>query len=267
MKKRITIFSLLLFVLAVQAQNKTRLHLSFDAGSNNMGHLLRENWQVRQDAGSYFMGNSYVTGSIITDTYHNYFSVKPQLQIGNRLNLLSGLRLSILGSTISPGSGNDYHFFLKKESANAGQTSFYRVRGIDEQNYYLSIPLELKVKIWEQDWMRGFGFYLHAGTHLGFLIHSSQNIDFLTPEMQSHTAEFFDILPKGKLLSQVYGGLSFRYTTLHNYILSVDFPLFSSMLNKDNSSLMLFDSGGSGAQFSVAVPLCRSKSVHNNPNL
>lgn len=259
MRKNLIIAGLLFFSFALQAQNGVKLHLAIEAGGNILAHELLENWPVRQDAGSYFMGNSYVSGSIVTDAYLDYFGVKPQLQFNDRLTLSTGARFSMLGSNIEPRSGSDYHFFLRRNTQDQNQTEYFRVNGIEEQNLYIGVPLEIKFKLFEENWMRGLGIYLMAGADIGFLVNSKQSISFLNSEMKRHEAEFFKTSEISKAFSNAYGGLSFQYTSPGGYIFNISTPVIHQILSKNNSKLVELSGMGTGAQFSIAIPLIGNK--------
>lgn len=259
--KQISMLFFVFFLMQISAfgQSKYEYYLNVDVGVGNMNGEMNNQWSVRQDQSSTYGGYSSVSSSIFSDAYQQYISIKPEIVFSKRISLLSGVRLTQIRSEIIPYDRGSY-FFLRSKETNPLSIDYFRVTSISEKSNYLSIPIELKINIFQPDFWGGLAFYGRLGGSVGFLLHSSNKIDFLNLPMEKYEREIIDAMnvKPNSALSMIYGGFGISYQVKNRPTFSLDLPLFAVLFSENNSTLTS-NASSSIIQFTVGIPINKPK--------
>lgn len=235
---------LLLFIAVASAafsQNKPVFRIGAEIGGGFIDGDIKEKWDFRQDVSFYDYGGynrDYYSDMSYLGSDYFYFGIKPQVSFyKDRLNIYSGIRFTMFGSSI--GNDND-NSFLYLRIPNPDAVEFYKVAFVKEKTGYLSVPLEvsyhfLRGKIFSQN--TTLSLFLKLGGEIGINVFSNQRIDFLSPKMQVYEKDFFNTKPNS-LYGTFYMAIGTQLTTRNGMQYSYELLLPGEIISENNFSLM-----------------------------
>ena len=190
MKKSILLFSLI-FPLAAFAQDVKiheypRFRLGIEAGGGFLfgttvkPAAVRENKSYYYDVYSY---RDYYYSGYVNDnqtTSHYYVGVKPEFSITNSISIAAGLRFLGSNSTLN----SDKNYFLWKVSENDLTTNYVRVKGVEQNNFYVGIPVEMTFYTYKRD-IR-VRHFVRGGVNFNILLASETTPQFENAAMKKY---------------------------------------------------------------------------------
>lgn len=255
-------FTLILICVALfsNAQIYTKWHIGIDMGGGGAYGEINEKWPVRQSLNSSYYNDyeySYNYDKLTAQTTVFYAGIKPEYHFSKQFSIASGIRFTQLYSNFTGVGRNGNYFFLRTTDANSPQTEYYRIKTIEEENYYLTIPLEGKYTFFQ--WGR-VGFFAKLGYDLGYLIHSKSSIGFQQDEMQQYENEVFEKVDVkvNSHYSTVNSAFGINYSTKNGWIYNFDLYGVTHLFTENNSSLININKM-STIQISLMIPIQKNK--------
>ena len=246
---KITLIVALTFnVIALNAQ-KGNQFLGVEAGINFYEHDIPEMHFIR--AQSTFRGEEDI--NLSGNSYGYYSSLKGEYFLSERFTFQSGIRYSIIYTSIHKAvdwsSKTDYFYVFANTEGN--DSFYYKIKSIENDVHYLSLPLEFRYFIMP-DYL--FRLYVRVGADVGFKIYSQPEVSFKSSEL---LAESETIMQNFDKPNPVYlsGNLSIGWKIGRagkpNFNIEAIFPTF--FMNEMNSGLLqpLF---GGGLRMSLQIP-------------
>lgn len=221
-----------------QATNEWKKSIHFEAGYIYPQGTIKESVAIRQNI-SYYYVNQYSNGYISSTTSGLLLGVRyeyylPKLKSG----ISSGLRFTGLNTEISGYTSNNSNFFFLRYSIQDSDTKFARVKSLTENNYLLSIPLEIRFTPFQY---KNLSLYAKAGLEYSMIsLKNEANIYFQDENMEVNKDAILERItdPINKNYSTFYSavGLKLGQEGKINYNLEVLFPSF--FLTKNNFYLV-----------------------------
>ena len=245
------------FLVTAQAQNCPIFRIGAEYGEKTvLSAKVNDKWNIHQDVGGrWYDYNSRLgtnNGNGFAAYTQKYVGIKPEVSLLNdRLNIYSGLRLTMISENIS-GIGDNAHFYLREATPQG--IEFYRVKTISEKLNYLSIPLEVSyVPIVIQQ----VAVYGKLGAQLGYKISGKTSLDFVSESMKQHESELIKKagVENNKFYSEIYAAIGARFISHRKLHFNIEYMLPSRMLTKNNGSITKPTENEGGLQLSVQVPL------------
>ncbi|MEI6053215.1 MAG: hypothetical protein WCQ44_10980, partial [Opitutaceae bacterium] len=139
---------------AVEPEAK-KLSFTVETGMFGSGaNTIDSRWQIRKSAWSYYDYSYSNSSGTYNDLQIYYFTLKPEyLLLNDKLCVSAGLRFSNLLSTIATGVPTDNNAFYLLYNQTNETTEYARVKEINQNNYYLSVPFELTYIPWRWNTM------------------------------------------------------------------------------------------------------------------
>ena len=125
--------------------------------------------------------------------------------------LATGLRLHFFKATL------DYHqdFFLWKLSETESGTNYVKIKNISQTNFYLEVPLEVRLFPREKDYFARH--YFVFGAAFNFLIASQEQVNFVNPQMEKYRSQVLsDLNDPNIFLCSVYAGIGLKLGKMKN---------------------------------------------------
>ncbi|MDR1847238.1 MAG: hypothetical protein LBR17_03875 [Bacteroidales bacterium] len=256
----IALVSLFLFNAAfAQQEVKRNIKLGFVAGVENFFGEFNKPEQIRglMSYDNYYYDeydNSSVQGSssypfFYTGVSGEYFLWR------NRIGFASGLRFGY-GNTEINATG-DYFYWVLRSSAT--ETRYVTLKSIYQDDYYISIPLE--VRFFNNNQELPFQVYFKAGGSLNYRFTSQREINFVNSAMEKYNDEIEKQLSENedKFFIYAYAALGFKIGKLkmgdgNKVWVNVEFHI-PFMLTTDNTSFITEKVAGLGMQVSVQMPV------------
>jgi hypothetical protein len=221
-----------------QATNGRKRYFHIEAGYIYPEGTIKESVAIRQNI-SYYYVNQYSNGYISSTTSGLLLGVRyeyylPKLKSG----ISSGLRFTGLNTDISGYTSNNSNFFFLRYSMQDSDTKFARVKSLTENNYLLSIPLEIRFTPFQY---KNLSLYAKAGLEYSMIsLKNEVNISFQDDDMEVNKDAILENItyPINKNYSTFYSaiGLKLGQEGKTNYTLEVLFPSF--FLTKNNFYLV-----------------------------
>jgi hypothetical protein len=243
-----------LLVCAISpAQETKKLSVKLELGNSEVTGSLYDNWNIRQDVGSYY---ETTYNAAATDMFATNIAVKLEYALfDNKIALASGLQLTNLSSSLYVDNyrGSNNAFFYLRYSDSGFNTNFAKVSSIAESTNYLSVPLDVRVSLFS---IRKVRFFARTGIDLGLHIGSTTKINFLSADMKPYENDVLNDLnvTQNDIISSwnTSVGASFGKTSKLHYNIEVLLPSF--YLTKNNSSI-LKDEVFTGFKISAQLPV------------
>ena len=216
MKKHIILqIFVLLFVVSIQAQKEItyeipQWHLGVEFGVNPHFGTLSYQPNIRDTRRSYvdidddYYGRYSFLGQ---SSYFSSFSVgiKPEYVIKKRLTIAAGLRVQFYKATLDLNQD----FFLWKLSETETSTNYVKIQNISQANYYLEIPIEVRLFPREKDYIARQ--YFVFGAAFNFLVASTEQVNFVNPKMDKYRAQVLaDAGRANNFFASVYAGIGLK---------------------------------------------------------
>jgi len=263
----ITILCVVCFVVPGHAQDDVKnkkhhnIRLGVEFGTDFFfGDPIKPK-MVRESKSSYhsFHDYDYYCGLIPNYQEMNvmYVGVKPEFYFcRNRIGLSTGLRVSRYSTTLD--SDRDYFLWLLHE--DDVYTEFVKIREINQNNYYLGVPLEFRFFPNKRE--LPVQFYVKGGSTFNYRLFTNNKVKFQNKSMNSNAETVGDQANSTLRNFNAYmfagfglkiGGFSTGYGKKFPYI-NVEAHILNIMLT-DKASSFMRTNAGLGFQLSAQIPL------------
>jgi hypothetical protein len=260
MKKTFFILNfILLFAAQIWAQEKIlkmpRLRLGFEVGAGAFFGETEKPSMIRENRSYYYdYDYDFHCGFILPDQEFDFFYIglKPEYSINKRFVVAAGLRLSYSKGALD----SDRDYFLWKISETGTNTNYLKINSISQHNYYIGVPLELKLFPREIDYFVRQYFIL--GTTLNFLAASTNSISFRNTKMEKYESEISAQLGKPDYFhGQLYLGVGLKIGKTNHPFGNIEFhlPVFIYGGDKLNSFTKAGDAFGFGIKTILQIPI------------
>ena len=241
-----------------QQTNKWKKFIHIETGWIFPAGTIRESVSIRQDISYYYDGyfsSGYVfseTSGLVLGVRYEYFF--PGLKSG----ISTGLRYTGLNTQIGGFSSSKADFFYLRYSMQGSETKFARVKALTEDNYRLSVPLEIRFIPFQY---KSLSIYANAGIEYSMIsLKKGADIRFENKAMEVNKNAILGniTVPTNKNYSVIYSaiGIKLGKEGKPNYMLDILLP--SLFLTKDIFSLVdveYFE----GFKLSVQFPFMNNK--------
>ena len=248
-------FTVLLFFSQLQAQEEKtitmpRLRLGIEAGIDGFFGDINKPAMIRENQSYYY---DYDCGFIFDeqDFYAVYIGVKPEYSISKRWTVAAGVRFSFSEATLD----SDRNYFLWKISETETNTNYLKINSISQKNYYVGMPLELKIFPREKDYP--VRHYFVVGAVLNFLAASDNDVSFQNSAMKKYTSEVANQIGKPSAFhGNVYGGFGLKIGNTSRPFGHIEFhfPVYMFADIKPNS-FVKGEALGIGTQATLQIPI------------
>jgi hypothetical protein len=221
MKKILLVLPLFaLLFIQVSAQEEItysipRWHLGIEVGVNPLyGGISPFQPNIRQSSSYYPDYDNDYYGGFVRWGGGNLtsfsFGIKPEYLIKKRLALVTGLRFNFFTATLN----SDRDFFLWKLSETETSAHYVKINNISQRNYYLEIPLEVKLFPREKDY--AVRQYFIFGTAFNFLVASITDVQFQNPKMDKYASKVLEKIGDPNFFQgSVYAGVGIKFGKLN----------------------------------------------------
>ena len=255
-----------LFAQDRQTSEYHNLKLAFEFGTNITNCEFEKTEQVRESHYSYYYYKDeyyydygHFSGSTNLQTFN--FGVKPEIFVyNNRIGISSGLRFTYAKSELA--SSNDLLWKLQEESRN---TYYVQIKDIRQNNYLLSIPLE--VRYFMNDRELPFQTYFKVGASMNYRIHSNNpEVIFTNNMMKKYEDLVQSQIPKNNAFSSfLFGAVGFKIGKFREGSRvpwgNIEFQ-FPYVLMTENSFAFAGMYGlGAGFQMSFQIPIGKNAPI------
>ena len=248
-------YGLVLFPLFMQAQetiiNRGKIGLEF--GSNGFwGETIVPN-QVRASNSAYQYDDFYYDYPDMNQVLSNiYGGIKYEsFFYKNRLGLAVGLRFSQFSSEMNASGRNQKYFawLLRQDELT---TDYLMLQKIEQKNYYLGIPLELRYFFRNNSF---FSWYFKLGTTVNYCLSTNNTITFNDSAMEQYTGAIEEQIDKPSLFNAlVYPAWGFKLGNMKSIWGNIEIHLPGFLIGKKAHPFVRQDAG-MGIQLSVQIPL------------
>lgn len=259
------IFAVSIPLLAARSQTydvstspEWKKYLHVEAGLIYPEGSIKESVAIRQNI-SYFFANQFSSGHVSSTSYGilagaRYEYYYPRFKSG----LSAGLRFTGFNTEISGYTSSNSEFFYLRYSIEDNNTKFARIKLMEESNYYLTVPIEVKVVPLTY---RNLSLYAKAGVEFSLLrFGSGADITFQDEIMDQN---------KESVLTSITGESNKFYSTFNSaigVIVGHDegpkllFEVFlPSLFLTENNYKFIDTEYYSGMKLSLAFPINRQK--------
>ena len=249
-------FVLIMSTFASYAVEPEAKKLSFTVETGMFGSVantIDSRWQIRKSAWSYYDYSYSNSSGTYNDLQIYYVTVKPEyLLFDDKLCVSAGLRFSNLFSTIATGVPTDNNAFYLLYNQTNETTEYARVKEINQNNYYLSVPFELTFIPWRWNTM---SLYAKVGAELGVMLDSQSDILFLNSIMDPYKQLIMNNVgvKSNAFYSTFYTSVGVKFGKPNKLKYNFELNLPSRLLSDNNSSLLKIGAL-TGFSFSVSVP-------------
>lgn len=139
MKRRISLTALLLGVISSCFADEPYWAMNVSAGTSFVGVTLHEMDNIR----AYRSSNEYLYSWDPKVATNVSLSFMPEYYLTNKCSIGTGLRVT---NNYSKYESN-YDFFYYKAKEDGYNTYFYRIKSVEQRNFYVGIPIEFRFSI------------------------------------------------------------------------------------------------------------------------
>jgi hypothetical protein len=264
MKKNIfNLCFVLLLAAQLQAQTEeiitmSRWRLGVELGTDVLFFFFNKPSRIRENHSSHYYhydDYDYYGGFIYEGQTMNvfYFGVKPEYAISKRFTVSAGIRFSF--SQIVYDSDREYFLWKISESEDGTNTNYLKIKDITQRNYYLGIPMEMKIFPSKGDWFVRHYFIL--GTVFNFLVASTDAVSFKNSAMNKYAPEVLDQIDRlSAFHGCIYLGTGLKIGKTNHPFGNIEFRI-PIMLAKDNPNALVKINGaaGIGIQTTLQIPI------------
>ena len=254
-----------LFAQDERASERHNVKLAFEFGASGMSCELVKPEQIRENHYSrYYYRDQYYSdygrfGNYSTLQTIN-FGVKPEIFVfNNRIGIASGLRF-IYAQTELTSDRNDFLWKLREEGMN---TYYVQIKNIQQNNYLLGIPLE--IRFFPNRRELPFQQYVKLGASLNYRIHNNTKVNFAKFVMEKYNDEVQKQLPDANnaFSAFLFGAVGFKIGKFRegstNLWINIEFQFPYIMLTKNSFAFAgrydIDEFPGVGFQMSFQIPI------------
>ena len=238
---------------AVEPEAK-KLSVNVEVGMfGSVGNAIDSRWQIRKTAWSYYDYGYSNYGAPYDNLQVSYFGVKPEyLFAGDKLSVSAGLRFSDVYSSLASGLATDNNAFYLLYNQTSDATEYAKVKELSQDNYYLSVPVELTYIPWRWN---SLSLYAKVGAEFGFLLNSTSDIVFLNSSMDAYKQLIMTKagVNPNPLYSTFYTAVGVKFGKPNKLKYNFELNLPSRLLTQNNSSILNIGVL-TGFSFSVSIP-------------
>jgi len=253
-----------LFLMQIQAQTEItysipQWRLGIEAGVNPFFGSISFFQPNIRDSRAYFIDNDsdYYGGIMswggkVCPSFS--FGLKPEYLIKKRLTLAAGIRFNFFTATLY----SDRDFFLWKLSETETSAHYAKVKNISQKNYYLEIPLEVKLFPREKDY--AVRQYFVFGAAFNFLVASQKEVQFLNPKMEKYRSNVLDQIGKPNLFQgSFYAGAGLKFGKLNHPCgnIEIHFPVVMYGNGKKETFAKTVNAPGIRIQTILQIPMSK----------
>jgi hypothetical protein len=264
MRKKIIISSFFaIFIMQIQAQKeitysipKLRLGIEIDAnllaGEINKSKMIRENQSYYFDK-DYDYHCGFVSGGSKGFGLYS-FGLKFEYVLKKRLTIASGVRFSFYNAILS----SDRDYFLWKVSETETTSNYVKIKNIHQRNYYLGIPVEIKLFPREKDYF--VRHYFIFGTSFNFLVASENNVEFYNKRMTKYSSTVKEYIGKPNFFhGSIYAGIGLKIGRSNYPFGNIDFffPIINIGQYNENTFAKIKVSTGFGVRTTLQIPMLK----------
>jgi len=253
------IFLFILLGVQIQAQDYSipRLRLEVEGGVNLLFAKMNKPELIRESQ-TYFFDNDhdfhcgFVRESRGIFTYQA--AVKLEYVLTKRWAIASGLRFSFYKATLT----SDRDYFLWKVFETETVTNYVKINDIYQRNYYLGIPIEIKLYPREKDYFVR-QYFLVGGT-LNFLVASEKKVVFQNKNMEKYSSAVKKyIVPPNLFHGNIYLGVGLKIGKSNYPVgnLEVIVPVLTIGQYKKNTFAKITAAPGIGVRAIFQIPLLK----------
>ena len=264
MRKVVLLSLICLFLSQIRAQEEItvtmpRLRLGIEAGANifigerNKPAMIRENKTYYND----YSDDDYYCGFVPESQGFSFFylGIKPEYSVSKGFVVAMGARFSFNQFILD----SDKEYFLWKISEDGTNTNYVRINEISQRNYYVGIPMEMKIFPPKVDYF--VRHYFVFGAVLNFLVASDNNVSFQETAMKKYTSDVLEHIGKpGDFHGQLYIGFGLKIGKTNYPFGNFEFHFPVCMIANDrpNAFVKKEDSPiGCGVKAILQIPLVR----------
>lgn len=265
--KRGLLLVLLFLPLLVLAQEEKihefpRLRWGIDVGTDMFDGKTVKNPNIRESQSYYYDYPFYIDdrfyGGFLFNSYNYtryYIGIKPEYSLNHRVTVAAGLRFSFNKSELN----SDQKYFLWKVSEENLTTNYVQVSGVNQNNFYVGVPLEVKFFPAQSDML--VRQYFKMGMLFNFLAASQNSVSFIDENMK----KYGDIVSKqmGKpsfFTGYLYFGIGFNIARMNHPFGSIEIQAPVRVFNnKKLASFIQEPAEGFGLQATFYIPTGKKK--------
>jgi len=218
MKSILKILSLLallpfsaIFAQDEQISERHNVKIAFEFGMNILSCELAKPEQIRENHYShyYYRDEYYYDYGLWRDNsnlWTSYFGVKPEFFVfKNRIGIASGLRFTFTRSELV-SDRNDFLWKLREEGLN---TYYVQMKDIRQDNYLLTIPLEVRYFTYRRE--LPVQHYVKLGASFNYRIKADTKVNFANQNLNKYNDVVKNQLPD---INNVFSSVIFVATGL-----------------------------------------------------
>ena len=213
--KRTALLILLLLPLMLSAQENSNLlgYSRFRMGVEGgvglfVGDVITQSpIRVNYDDPGYF------TGVFNRLTLHYCLGAMSEYSFNSSLSLAAGLRF--LGSYSELNSGGWGNYFLWKVSETDLVTRYVRLGRLEQNNFYLGIPVEFTVFTYKED--IPVRHFFKAGVNFNFLLTSKTTPDIQNEAMNKYANEIVNGIDKSNVFAAAFVGTGLKFGKMNHF--------------------------------------------------
>ena len=255
----------MLFVPQIQADEGDtitfaipRLRVGVEAGVNLLfeGGINKPS-QIRESR-SYYSDDDYDFHCGFVLPYQNftifYFGIKPEYMISKRFMVSVGARFSFNKAVLN----SDRDYFLWKISETETNTNYVKINSINQKNYYVGVPLEMRYFVSGKDYV--VRPYFVVGTALNFLVASNSNVEFQSPTMEKYASEVLSQINEPNFfygLFYIGAGLKIGKMNYPFGNIEAHFPIATYGNTNSDTFVKMIGYRGLGFRMTLYIPLLK----------
>ncbi|MDR1652369.1 MAG: outer membrane beta-barrel protein [Prevotellaceae bacterium] len=272
MKKK-KILTLILFAplaLAAQVQHTheySRLRWGIEVGFEAFSGDAITIPQIRESRSGYY-GPEYISdfdlyycGFMFPKyDYTRYFvGFKPEYSLNHHFAVAAGLRFAYNNSVFN----SDRDYFLWKVKEEGLTTNYVRVTSVTQNNFYVGIPLELKIFTSRSD-LR-VRQYFKTGFVFNALVTSDLNVNFEDAAMAKYGEQISRQVKKpARFGAQAIFGVGLKLGRMNHPFGNIEFQIPVNLLNKQRASSFIYQPSVSFAMVAtINIPAGKQKLSYN----
>jgi len=255
----------LFFIIEIQADevdtikiNIPRFRIGIEFASNLFIQEINKPDRIRENRSYYYESNydrNFYCGFVAQPDHYfcSSFGIKPEFAFGKSFALTTGIRY--IFNKIKLSSDKDY--FLWKVNEDGNKTNYVKIQNIQQQNYYIGIPLEFILYTNRKD--LPVRHYFLGGVAFNILVASKNTVNFQNKNMQKYTTDVLNNIAKPNIIhGNIYIGCGFKCGKSKYPFGNVEFfiPISYSQI-QENSLLKGGCSAGFGFQTSLKIPILK----------
>jgi len=239
-----------------------RFRLGIEVGVDFLFGTINKPEQIRESQSYYYDGDYDFHCGFVADNRNfgfHYLGIKPEFLLHKKVAVTTGIRFSTNKITLN----SDDKYFLWRISENETSTNYIKINSISQRNYYLGVPLEVRLFTAEKDYT--VRQYFVVGTTLNFWLASNNDISFSNSAMEKYTSQLSENIGKPSFFQGVfYAGVGLKIGKMNHPCgrIEAHFPVIAYGNSKTKSfTNIINNSWGFGLQATLLIPIATGKKL------